>query len=461
VRSRRERPRGTVLPGLLSELQRQLAARPEVRRWVVALSGGLDSSLLLALMGRLAPPQPVIALHIDHQLQPGSAAWAQHCRRQCERLGVGFDSVRVNPTSASEAAAREARYRAFAAYLQPGDCLLLAQHGDDQAETLLLRLLRGAGVAGLAGMPPSRPLGPAVLLRPLLRQPRARLEQAAAEIDLEYIEDPSNQSTAYDRNFLRLHLLPGLKRRWPGLLARIADTAALMAEANELLAERGREDLAACAAGQGALRLDRLQRLRPARQRNLLHFWISEQTGHRLARSQLLQLERDLLQARADAQPCFRLPGYQLRRYRQGLYLLPDPLPAPAAAVRPLRAGEAIPLPLGQLQWRAAAVGLPPNGPLQLCFRRGGERLRPAGRGGSVSLKQLLQEAGLPPWLRPYQPLLVRDGEIVAVPGITLSETATCAGGLVPLWCGFGLSREAPFAIVRSHLEHDFSPSTS
>lgn len=425
--------------GLLDDLQQQLATLPETRRWMIALSGGLDSSLLLELMSRLSLAAPLAAIHIDHQLQAESPAWAEHCRRECQRLGIELQTHQVTPASASEADAREARYRVFEACLRPGDCLLLAQHADDQAETLLLRLLRGAGVTGLAGMPRTRPLGAGRLLRPLLDQPRTRLEQAARAIGLKHVEDPSNRSSAYDRNFLRLELMPKLKQRWPALLTRLGETGQLMEEASELLQERAEEDLAACLQ-EGGVDLDRLDCLSPARQRNLLHHWISRISGHRVSRARLLQLERDLLGARDDAQPIFRLSGYQIRRYRRRLYLLPDPLPAVENPFRTLLVGERVMLPLGWLEWQPAERGLPAGQPLELTFRQGGERLRPEGRGGSVSLKQLLQEAGLPPWLRPYQPLLVRDDEILAVPGLTLCEGQGVDGGLLPFWRGFGLS---------------------
>lgn len=428
-----------VLPDLLDQLRQQLDTCPQIRRWVVALSGGLDSSLLLFLLQRLNPSQPIIALHIDHQLQSDSALWAEHCRQQCGQLNTPFNLIRVNPNSTSEASARDARYRAFESFLQPGDCLLLAQHADDQAETLLLRLLRGSGVAGLAAMPRVRPLGQGMLLRPLLLQSRARLERGALEAGLEPVEDPSNASTRYDRNFLRLKVLPTLKQRWPALLSRCSETAAVMHEASELLTECAQEDISRCTE-RGGLSLARLHVLSQARQRNLLHVWISEQSGHRLGRTQLLQLETDLLHARADAQPVFRLPGHQLRRHQEVLYLLPDPLPVVEQGERNLVVGESIQLPLGCLQWQPAERGLPVGQRLTLQFRRGGERLRPLGRGGSVSLKQLLQEAGLPPWLRSCQPLLLSEGEIIAVPGITLCEAAGSEEGLLPIWSGFGLS---------------------
>lgn len=428
------------LPDLLACVAAELAAETDVRRWWVAFSGGVDSSLLLELCRRLPLAQPLLAVHIDHQLQPDSAAWAEHCRRQCARLGVPLTLCRVAPASASEASARDARYRAFEQLLQPGDCLLLAQHADDQAETLLLRLLRGSGVAGMAGMPRCRPLGQGRLLRPLLAQPRARLEAVAAALGLNPIEDPSNARDDYARNWLRRHILPPLKQRWPALLARCRDTAAVMRDAAQLLEERAAEDLQQCQRADGSLDLLQWQQLSAPRQRNLLHHWIAAACGQRLSRQRLLQLQQTLLDARTDAQPRERLRGWQLRRHRQQLHLLPDPLPQPVTAPLPLQVGTGCRLAQGWLDWQPAAQGLPPGLALTLRYRQGGERLRPQGRGGSVSLKQLLQEAGLPPWLRPLQPLLYCADEIVAVPGICLCEGYGVEQGLLPQWHAFGLS---------------------
>ncbi|MBV0932512.1 tRNA lysidine(34) synthetase TilS [Marinobacterium weihaiense] len=428
-----------MLPDLLAALAARLAAEPDVRRWVIAFSGGLDSSLLLELCARLQLPQPLIAVHVDHQLQPASADFAEHCRLHCRRLAIPLTQVQVTPASASEASARAARYRAFEQLLEPGDCLLLAQHADDQAETLLLRLLRGAGVAGLAAMPETRPLGQARLVRPLLAQPRARLEQVAAELGLQPVEDPTNAQDHYDRNWLRLRVLPQLLQRWPSLHQRCRDTAALMQDADLLLRERAEEDRRHCQVAAGQLDLDALQALSAPRQRNLMHHWIHAVTGLRLSRTRLLTLVSALMSAAADADPVERLQGYQLRRYRRRVYLLPDPLP-PSLNPADVRVGEPLQLPQGRLSWLPAPRGLVPGDRLALAGRAGGERLRPLGRGGSVRLKQLLQEAGVPPWQRPLQPLLYRQQEIVAVPGVCLCEEGWIENGLMPHWDAFGLS---------------------
>ncbi|PSL11957.1 tRNA(Ile)-lysidine synthase [Marinobacterium halophilum] len=428
------------LPVLLDTLSARLAAVGEVRRWVIALSGGLDSSVLLELCSRLPLAQPRVAVHINHQLQSAADAWPLHCQRHCERLAVPLTVIPVQPASASEASARAARYAAFADFLQPGDCLLLAQHADDQAETLLLRLLRGAGVTGLAGMPVARPLGQAQLLRPLLEQPRALLEAVATELGLQPVIDPTNAQDHYDRNWLRLHILPRLQQHWPGLLNRCGDTVELMRDADALLRERAEEDLQACGVATAVLDLNRLQQLSPERQRNLMHHWISAATGVRLSRRRLIGLMHAMVSAGAGADPVERLQSMQLRRYRHELYLLPDPLPAPLSMAVPVRVGQVQELPHGRLSWQRAAQGLADGHALTLDYRRGGERLRPLGRGGSVALKQVLQESGMPPWLRSLQPLL-KDGErIVALPGLCLCADAVVENGFVPQWDAFGLS---------------------
>ncbi|MBV1788824.1 tRNA lysidine(34) synthetase TilS [Marinobacterium sp. D7] len=425
------------LPALLAG---RLECLPQIRRWVIAFSGGVDSRVLLELCARQLPAERLLALHIDHQVQSCSGQWAERCATICARLGVPFQRIAVNPSSSSEADLRDARYAAFLSVLQQGDCLLLAQHADDQAETLLLRLLRGAGVRGLAAMPWKRTLGPAMLLRPLLDQPRQLLEQWAREQGLEWVEDPSNADQGYDRNWLRLNLLPLLRGRWPALYQRVSSTTEQLAEASELLDEIAAEDLRQAQRGAECLALDRLSGFSLARKRNLLRYWVHRLSGHWMSGDELRHLELQVLDAGEDRMPALQLGRYWLRRYRQRLYLLPpsaDRQAAFALVVEPRQWA----LAQGRLSFESSnGPGIAVGTHLSLVYRQGGERLRPLGRGGSVSLKQLLQEAGVPPWWRADWPLLYRDGEIVAVPGICLCEGAVFEGGLTPRWQPLGLS---------------------
>jgi len=425
------------LPALLAE---RLARFPEIRRWVIAFSGGVDSRVLLELCARHFPAERLLALHVDHRLQPCSGQWAAQCEALCARLKVPFRSIAVEPKSASEADLREARYGAFLSVLQEGDGLLLAQHADDQIETLILRLMRGAGVRGLAGMPRQRRLGPALLLRPLLDQPRATLEHWAREQGVDWVEDPSNADRRYDRNWVRHTLVPLLRGRRPRLDQRVTATTQQLAEACELLDEVARDDLVSQQQAPERLSLDALARLSVARQRNLLRYWVHRVSGHWLGADELTHVERQVIAAGGDRTPALQLGRFRLRRYRDQLYLVPELPPHGEAFELKVAEREWI-LPQGRLSFRpGVSGGFAVGTDLYLSYRQGGERLRPLGRGGSVSLKQLLQESGVPPWLRAGWPLLRQDNELAAVPGVCLCEGVNVAGGLVPIWQPFGLS---------------------
>src|SRR3990167_5323944 len=217
--------------------------------WCVALSGGLDSTVLLHLLASLAQREalpPLSAIHIHHGLQAAADVWPAHCRELCAALCVPLqvEYVQVAPGASLERAARDARYAAFAARLGAGELLLTAQHRDDQAETLLFRLLRGAGVQGLSAMPLSRALGAGQLVRPLLNCSRDELLAYAREHKLTWIEDPSNADERFSRNYLRRQVVPALLSRWPQAATTIAPSAAHLSEAAQLLDELAQQDMA-------------------------------------------------------------------------------------------------------------------------------------------------------------------------------------------------------------------------
>ncbi|KEA64361.1 tRNA(Ile)-lysidine synthetase [Marinobacterium lacunae] len=425
------------LPVLLVERLKDLT---HIRRWVIAFSGGVDSRVLLELCAQQLPPERLLALHIDHQLQSGSKEWAKRCEAICEHLNIAYRCICVNPGTGSESDLRDARYQAFEEVLEPGDCLLLAQHADDQAETLFLRLMRGAGVRGLASMPWMRPLGQGVLARPLLDQSRAVIERWAKERGLEWIEDPSNASEIYERNWVRHNLMPLLRGRWPRLHQRVTATTRQLSEACELLDEMAQGDLSQIRSSPEQLPLLPLTELSRARQRNLLRFWVHRVSGHWLSEDELFRVEEQVIGAGCDRTPELKLGGYWLRRYRECLYLQPALPEREAPFLFTLEPGERR-LSQGVLGFeQRASQGLPVGARLRLGYRQGGERVRPLGRGGSVSLKQLMQEAGVPPWLRAGWPLLWQNEVLVAVPGICLCHEGVVEGGLTPLWRPFGLS---------------------
>lgn len=420
-------------PTIALDLDHLLAALhtlPPARRYCVALSGGCDSTVLLhamaALRSRLGDAA-LMSVHVDHGLHVDAAVWSQHCRAFANGLGVECDVLKVNAHPATgqsrEAAARAARYAALANWLQPGDVLLTAHHQEDQAETLLLQLLRGAGAAGLAAMPTHTALGPGVLARPLLGVSREALRVYAMHYDLLWIEDPSNFDTSFDRNYLRHNIVPGLRMRWPRADASLARAAQHQQESAALLDALAQIDLAAVQDPQrGALHVDRLLQLDEPRQRNALRGWLRAQ-GFPLPSARVLQhVCRDVLRAAWDREPCVGWQGAQLRRYRNGLYAMRPLAPVDSSTVlkwSPLEAPLVLPDGLGKLHGQPAyGRGLrydPAQGPLEVRFRQGGERCRPAGAVYTRAVKTLFQEQGVPPWERERTPYIFVEGTLAAV----------------------------------------------
>ncbi|WP_213876870.1 tRNA lysidine(34) synthetase TilS [Pseudomonas sp. dw_358] len=401
-------------------------------RWHIAFSGGLDSTVLLHKLVELSRQQTLPALHavhIHHGLQAAADAWPAHCQTVCDALGVPLTliHVQVQPGASLEQAARLARYAAFEQVLGVDDVLLTAQHGNDQAETLLFRLLRGAGVRGLAGMPSQRALGQGWLVRPLLGESRAQLEAYAREYGLRAIEDPSNQDLRYSRNYLRQQVVPVLEQRWPQATATIARSAGHLREALNLLDELAMEDLRAATApgtfdwlGLPSLLLGPLAALSTARQRNALQHWLAPLT--RLPDSVHWQGWEDFREAGASARPIWALGDGQIHRGAGRLWWLAPLWQAPTSAVQPWIEGSGSQVLPGNGEVRLA--GARPAGRLQIGYRQGGETLALPGR-GRRDLKRLLNETGLPAFARGRLPLLFVDGQLQAVanfPGLSASE---------------------------------------
>jgi tRNA(Ile)-lysidine synthase len=309
----------------------------------IAYSGGRDSSVLLhaaAGLQRAGRTGPLRALHVDHGLHPDAPRWRDHCAAHCTRLGVAFDTVSVDARPASgespEAAARTARYTALAGLLRPGEWLLTAHHRDDQAETLLLQLLRGAGIAGLAAMPARTPFAGGWLARPLLDLGRNDLAAYAARHALEWCEDPGNAAVEHDRNYLRHAVLPRLEERWPAVAQCLGRSAAHCAEAAGLLDELAAGDLAAAGVlpGTSTLPLTALRALPSARRRLLLRHWLAGLGLPLPGRRVLARVETEMLGAAPDRNPCIAWPGAELRRYRD---LLHARRPPPARQAGPGR----------------------------------------------------------------------------------------------------------------------------
>lgn len=399
-----------------------LGPRAERPLWI-AYSGGRDSHVLLHL-AVAAGLQPR-AVHVDHGLHPDSGRWAAHCTAVCRALGVSLAvrqvSVADSGVAGVEAAAREARYEVFRSLLQAGELLLTAHHRDDQAETVLLRALRGAGLRGLAAIPRERPLGPGRLLRPLLDVPRDHIDDYARAHDLHWIDDPSNETLQPDRNYLRHTVMPALRRRWPAAEGRLARLAAQAAEDAALLDELADLDLDACADAD-SLSVQALARLSRPRLRNAVRRWLYR-NDRRPPEAARLEAGLDaLLTAGADREPVLRWSEGTIRRYRGRLYLLDSRTAELPDSIHAWDMAGVLPIPgIGRLAVSETRRGERLSGSLlerediTVRLRRGGERIRPPGSRHSRPLKTLFQEAGVPPWERRRTPLIFAGEVLVAV----------------------------------------------
>ena len=426
-----------------------ISTLPEHSRLWVAFSGGLDSALLLHVVASCHCD--VTAIHINHQLQTNHQQTEQFCRDVCDRLGVPIVvelvDVEVSDTGAGglEEAARNARYRVFERRLSDGDLILMAHHGDDQAETVLFRLLRGSGVSGLAGMPASRALGRGSLYRPWLAVGRDRLQEVADSSGLRWVEDPSNISQVYDRNFLRHAVIPDLKKRWPGLLKRMGHSAGACRESAELNQRLAELHWQYCS-DNGRLALAKLRELSALEQRNLVRWWLQRQRFEVPASASLDQGLADLLSAAEDRAPEIRGAGFSLRRYRGYLYLVPDVVvPEGPINLYPNKLAVWGGWELSLMSNSPAGTAKNPPPPIRVSTRQGGERVRMRPEGPSRALKTWLQEQGVPPWERALLPLVYRQrsegDELIAVGD---------------LWCSDQYSGSAPASGWRLIVARDF-----
>jgi tRNA(Ile)-lysidine synthase len=430
------RPDGDFSSPWLALRLRELIGPLRGRRLCLAYSGGLDSSALLHALARLRRTErfALRALHVNHALQPEAGRWAEAAQRQARRWRVACVGIELKldpaPGESLEALARAARYAALARHLQRGELLLTAHHQEDQLETVLLALLRGSGVRGLAAMSALTPWCGTLLLRPLLSVARTALERYCHAEAIEWSEDPSNADARFDRNYLRLQVLPLLRARWPAVAATASRSAAHLLETRSLLDLRACEALAEAHDG-AALRVSVVRRLAEPERRNALRYWIGAQGLPPPDHRRLAELAGALLCSRADALPSVRWRGGIVRRHGDRLIAAPESA-EPQAGTSPES-----PEPW---DWRAqpwvaladgGALGLTPerHGDVRLAalpqrlyvrFRRGGERLHSAH--GRVALKDLLQSEGVAPWRRARVPLVMHQDRIIAVADLWLDH---------------------------------------
>lgn len=397
---------------------------------MLAYSGGVDSHVLLHAVWQLAKQQPdwqLSAIHVNHGLSANAAKWQQHCQQVCQDLHIPLQcvAVKVNQQSRTslEAEARQARYQALAEHTPANAKVLLAQHQDDQLETLLLQLKRGAGPKGLAGMGQVSQQYGLTLIRPLLQNSRQQILDYAQAQQLVWQEDESNQDERFERNFLRQQILPELRKRWPQLAATASRSAGLCAEQQALLDEVSEERLASLATG-AQIRISGLQAYSQRWQKQLLRSWLTRQNATLPSSAQLAQICA-MLTAKPDAQPQVNWQRWQLRRYQDALYLLTD-IDETCPAQTQHDQGQqrhVFQLTNGQLQagWqpitgsKVIVLNVPQCAPLNLCYNHFSQRFRPQGSPHSKPLNQWFKQWQIPPWQRPQCAILRCNQQVLGI----------------------------------------------
>lgn len=396
-------------------------------RLVIGYSGGLDSTVLLHLLS--TQPQlhsKIVAVHINHGLSTNAPSWQLHCQKICQQLDIPLMAQQIdfNKEANIEDAARHARYAVFKTLIGKNECLILAHHLNDQAETLLLHLMRGAGVNGLAAMVPAKPFAQGELLRPLLHYSRRELEVYAHDHGLQWIDDESNENIDFSRNFLRHDIIPLLASRWPKVVNNLARSSEHCQQALANLEDLALIDCPSLANNSPYLTIDSLMVLNRARLTNVLRLWFKK-NGVKLPSTLTLNcIITEVIQAREDTSPQVSWQDNCVRRYQKTLYLLKNSLPEIEKTLvwdsfpEPLD----LPLGLGSLHATLGEQGLfiPANSVIEIGFRQGGESFR--WHGQNKELKKLFQEWRIPPWLRQHVPLVYINQQLACVVGYAISD---------------------------------------
>jgi tRNA(Ile)-lysidine synthase len=398
----------------------------------IGYSGGIDSHVLLHLCASMAHlKEKITAVYVHHGLQLEADAWAEHCKKTATDLGVDFKVIRVDAIAGQgespEEVARNARYTALRTLIETDDLLLVAQHREDQLETVLLQLFRGSGLSGLSAMPAFMNFGKGVLLRPLLNTPKIAVEVYAKLHNLSWIEDPSNQSNNFNRNFLRNAIVPLLKQRWPACDKTVARSAGHCAEAQLLLSEQAKKlFLLIFNVLDETLSISQLIAYSLTQQRLVIREWFQMLNLKMPSQAFIERIQSDVISARPDSDPLLSGKGYCIRRYRDKLYCLKvGEAEKIVASIWPkmqtsfsFSAGQTLyfmPSSAGICydKWQKATVVVK--------VRSGGEKISLPGRKGHHDLKQLFQEAGIAPWERAGIPLIYLDDKLAVVADLWIS----------------------------------------
>jgi len=420
----------TALKSALDTWQRSIESAPQI---LVAVSGGLDSMLLLTLMAERVNPERITAVHINHGISDNADNWQVQVTQYCQQLGVAIVAEKVtlmNTGEGLEGEARNARYAVFERLLEPNGLLFMGHHADDQVETVLYRLMRGAGAKGLSGMPNKRALGKGCLVRPFLECAKSALKNEAQLRNLVWVEDESNVDNRFDRNYLRNAVIPQISQRWPDYTQSLKRTADLNSESDQLAKELAvidldRVNLKAERAGW-SISIEALLMISPLRQKNILRYWSELQGLVPPGITIIDEVLTSVLSARQDASPEVNWQSQRWTRFKDRLYLLQCTEQEFKAEQifswdmqNQLDLGEGNNLRVDKQMGQGIKSTV---NQVDIRFRQGGERCKPAGRGHSNSLKKLLLEYELAPWLRDRVPLFYVDEQLIAVGDLWVCE---------------------------------------
>ncbi len=393
----------------------------------------MDSRVLLELCTQLQAvncEHHFSAIHINHQLQIQSEAWAEFCITTCHQLNldciVKTVNVRQTKGKSLEQAARDARRNVFHEVMNAGDVLLTAHHLNDQAETVLLRLFRGSGITGLSGIRDCVNFASGWMARPLLSVTHDTILHYATQHSLQWVQDPTNQSLDYDRNYLRHIVIPQLEQRWQGVQNTLARNATHCQQADTIISDIARQTLQTIVNNEGHLVISKLIAEDDAMQNLVLREWFVHHSLNLPSSAIIRRIKQEVIGARIDAQPC--LPWlsdgkqYQLRRYRNLLCLVPPKLPFDSSLVIPWDGQSVLELPanLGDIKAISSETGgidlqTWNSSTITIRFRNGREKCQLPGRTGHRELKAIFQELGIPPWERSSIPLVYLDDQLAAI----------------------------------------------
>jgi tRNA(Ile)-lysidine synthase len=432
-------PGADILPDVLRHALRDGTPRA----LCVAFSGGPDSAALLHALARLpeARERGLRALHVDHGLHADSAEWAKRCADFCQSLEIPLTTIRVQVNDAGgegiEAAARRARYAAFAEHLRDDEWLVLGHHRDDQVETVLLKLLRGAGPQGLGGMRALRPFARGSLWRPLLETPHETLRKYLSENAIPCIDDPANDDPRFSRNVLRREILPRMAAHWPHADASILHSAQLCRAAVDYIDDAAQNALANLRRDADTLDVAGWLALPEALRAPVLDAWLHARGFSAPPDASRAELAKQAAHASEDSTPVIAWPDAEVRIWDDRLHVMSSLAQTPQAWHREWDGAPlALPTDCGELRLEPA-VDASFDPPLTVRFRRGGERIKPAGDPHTRELRGLFQQARMPPWLRVRCPLIYERDELIAVADLWISERGKAlfdACGASPYW---------------------------